>query len=247
MLQAVKQSPLYQQVMVQLAELIHQGQFRPGDRLPSERELAQRLHVSRPTVREALRVMQLQGLIESRRGAGNFIAARNAEELRMALNRLALRDIFELRMLIEPSIAALAAQRATPPDLARLESVLQQQAQQVQQQQSTAKADIAFHSILAEATHNHALLQLGANLIEVLSPSRDESLQTPQRAQLSLLSHRRILESIKARAPAEARHAMEEHIRMVDMALFGLAADSITVPFLSIPISLSISSSQVAT
>lgn len=238
MLQAIQRTRLYEEVMIQLAELIRQGQLRPGDRLPPERVLAERLRVSRATVREALRVMERQGLVVSKPGAGTFISGGSAEELRLALNHLALRDIFELRMLIEPSIAALAAQRATPDDITRLEQTLRQQGDaglivrqaHDENEGSPSKADIAFHSMLAEATHNHALLQLGARLIEILSPSRNESLQTPQRARLSLVSHRRILGAIQAHAPDEARRAMEEHIRMVDSALFGLPADSIPIP-----------------
>ena len=230
MVRAVRRAPLFEQVMVQLAQLIRRGRLRPGDRLPPERELARRLHVSRATVREALRVMQLQGIIESRHGAGNFTAAGKAEELALALNHLALNDIFECRMLIEPAIAALAAQRAGDADLERLEHILLEQVEKVARQQSSVKLDMLFHSTLAAATHNHALQQMGAELIKVLAPSRQRSLQTPQRAQFSLLSHQRILDAIKARNPAEARFAMEEHIRLVDMALFGLPAESIGIP-----------------
>lgn len=236
--QAIKRARLYEEVMVQLAELIRRGQLRPGDRLPAERELAERLHVSRATVREALRVMQLQGLLESRHGAGNFIALGSAERLQLALNHLALQDIFELRMLIEPSIAALAAQRATPQDLAHLERLLHEQQKLIQREQSTVKVNIAFHSSLAEATHNRALLQLGAELIKVLSPSRAARTQSEQRAQRSLVSHRRIAEAVKARNAAEARHAMEEHLRIVEAVLLGLPADSIAIPFVSVPISM---------
>ena len=236
MLQAVKRARLFEEVMVQLAQLIRQGRLRPGDRLPPERELAERLHVSRATVREALRVMQLQGLIDSRHGSGNFIATGKAEDLALALNHLALNDIFECRMLIEPSIAALAAQRASDGDIAQLEALLKEQARRVAQHESAVKLDVAFHSALAGATHNHALLQVGAELIKVLAPSRTQGLQSPQRAQLSLLSHRRILEAVKARNAAEARYAMEQHIRMVDMALFGLPAESISIPFVSVPV-----------
>ncbi|HEY8477993.1 MAG TPA: FadR/GntR family transcriptional regulator [Chloroflexota bacterium] len=222
MLRAVRKTRLYEEVMAQLAELIRQGQLKPGDRLPSERELSERMQVSRTVVREALRALELRGLVVSRPGAGTFIVDGTAEALVRALTHLALEDIFELRMLLEPSIAALAAQRATPEDIQRLESVLQQQEQQVREGRSGAEADATFHSLLAEATHNRALLRLGAALMDVLAPSRNERLQTPQRVQQSLLSHRRILSAIKAGNPDEAREAMQDHIRRVDVALFGI-------------------------
>ena len=217
-----RKAPVYEEVMVRLAGLMDQGRLKPGDRLPSERALAERMRVSRATLREALRAMQLRGLILSRRGAGNFIAGGRPEELAEALHHLALQDIFELRLLIEPSIAALAAERATRHDLLRLESILQQQEQEVKARRIAGPTDAAFHSTVAEATHNRALLQVGATLMKVISPSRNETLQTPERARLSLASHRRIVEGIRAGDAVEARHAMEEHIRSIDPKLFGL-------------------------
>jgi len=217
-----KKAPVYEEVMVRLAGLLQQGRLKPGDRLPSERALAQRIGVSRATIREALRAMQLKGLIVSRRGAGSFIAGGRPEDLADALHHLALQDIFELRLLIEPSIAALAAERATRQDLLRLESILQQQERELKEKRMAGVTDAAFHSALAEATHNRALLQIGATLMKVISPSRNESLQTQERARLSLASHRRIVGAIQAGDSAEARHAMEEHIRSIDPKLFGL-------------------------
>lgn len=208
--------------MVRLAQLINQGSLQPGDRLPSERLLADRMRVSRPTLREALRVMQLQGFITSRRGAGNFIADGRSEELAFALQHFALHDIFELRMLVEPSIAAVAAERATLQDISQLESILKRQEQQLERKKGVAETDTAFHSALAESTHNRALRQVGATLMKVIAPSRNESLQTLERARLSLASHRRILDAVKAGMPGEARNAMEEHIRSIDTEVFGL-------------------------
>jgi GntR family transcriptional regulator, transcriptional repressor for pyruvate dehydrogenase complex len=215
-------TPVYEEVMVRLAGLVTQGRLKPGDRLPAERALAGRMRVSRATLREALRVMQLQGLIVSRRGAGNFIAGGKPEDLAHALHHLALQDIFELRLLIEPAIAALAAQRANREDVSRLESILQQQDRDVKANRTAGPTDAAFHATLGEATHNRALLQVEATLMKVISPSRNESLQTRERARLSLGSHRRILEAIRRGDPVEARQAMEEHIHSIDPKLFGL-------------------------
>jgi len=216
-------APVYEDVMIRLAGLVKQGRLKPGDRLPSERILSERMGVSRATLREALRVMQLQGLTVSRRGAGNFIASGNAQNLTLALHHLALQDIFQLRLLIEPSIAALAAERATAKDVARLQSVLRLQEQELRQKKSIAGTDETFHSALAESTHNRAVLQIGATLMKVIAPTRNESLQTSERARLSLFSHRRIVNAVKARDSVEARKAMEEHIRSIDAELFGLS------------------------
>ncbi len=229
-----KKTRIYETIVAQLGQLIQAGKLRPGERLPPERELAARLQVSRASVREALRSLELQGLLSSRQGSGTFIAAVSQEELLRAFAHLAeedqtLRDIFELRFLLEPPIAALAARRATPQDIARLEATLKEQERQVQQGQSGVEADVAFHAVLAEVTHNEALLRLGAALMEVLAPSRDTHLQTPERSRLSLLSHRRLLEAIQAGSATQARKAMEEHVVHVDRVLFGLAEEALAL------------------
>src|SRR2546430_13558888 len=107
----IKRRTLHEQVMVQLAAYIRGGKLKPGDRLPPERELAERMHVSRATIREALRVMQLQSLIVSRHGSGTYLAEGKAASLARAVTQFALHDIFEARRLLDPSMAALAARR----------------------------------------------------------------------------------------------------------------------------------------
>lgn len=231
----VKKQNLYEDVMVRLADMIRQGKLRPGDRLPSERELADRMRVSRATLREALRALQLQGVVFSRIGAGTFISDGRSEDIARTLNRLALQDLFELRILIEPSIAALAAQRSTPLDISKLESILQKQERHLHRQKSTVEIDSAFHSTLAKATHNKGLMQISAMLMHLIAPSRNKSLQTPERAQRSLASHRRVFNMINAHSPEDARRAMEDHINSVDAALFGIpqSATFIVIPSLS--------------
>lgn len=233
MLRAVKRTRLYEEIVAQLAELIRQGRMQPGDRLPSERELAEQLGVSRPSVREAIRAMEHRGLVVSRPGSGTYIAGGSAEGLLIAFAALAeeesaLQDIFELRMLVEPPIASLAALRAAPDDIGRLESILREQESRASGEDGDghAKLDVAFHSALAEATHNEALLRLAAGLMEVLAPSRHQSLQTAQRIQLSLHSHRRVLDAVMEKDWGKARRAMEDHIVRVDSALFGLSEEA---------------------
>src|SRR5436309_15991956 len=99
-LRKVKKTRLHEEVMVQLAAYIRGGKLKPGDQLPPERELAERMQVSRATIREALRIMQLQSLIVSRPGSGTFIAEGDAQSLAQAVTQIALQDIFESRMLL---------------------------------------------------------------------------------------------------------------------------------------------------
>src|SRR5256885_2244744 len=128
----VKRRALHEDVMVRLAAHLSDGKVKPGHRLPAARDLAERMHVSRATIREALRVMHLQSLIVSRHGAGTFIAEGKAASLAQAVTQFALHDIFEARRLLDPSMAALAARRATPKDIARLKSIVKEQEENLQ-------------------------------------------------------------------------------------------------------------------
>lgn len=228
MLRTVKRVRLHEEIVIQLAELIRKGQLQPGDRLPPERELADRLGVSRSSVREALRILELHGLVARRPGTGTVIAGGTPQGLIRSLTQLALQDVMELRLIVEPAVAALAAERATPADIGRLEAILAEQEAQIRRGETGAAADGAFHLAIAEATHNRALVRLAEALAEILAVSRDPCVQTPQRSRLSLQSHRQILGAIKGGSPAAARQAMEDHIRRVDLALFGVAEAGLT-------------------
>jgi GntR family transcriptional repressor for pyruvate dehydrogenase complex len=219
---------LHEEIVIQLAELIRQGQLQPGDRLPPERELADRFGVSRSSVREALRILELHGLVARRPGTGTVIASGTPQGLIRSLTQLALHDIIELRLIVEPAVAALAAERASPADISRLEDILREQEAQIQRGETGAAADAAFHLAIAQATHNRALVRLAEALAEILAVSRDPCVQTPQRSRLSLQSHRQILGAIKGGSPAAARQAMEDHIRRVDLALFGVTEPGLT-------------------
>ena len=145
-LTAVRRTRLFEGVVAQLRELIRDGRLRPGQRLPSEREMAERFQVSRASVREAIRALELDGLVMIRSGAGTFVseegfdAAVDLLARRLLAGREALADIVELRLVLEPQIAALAAQRATADDKERLTAILNEQEQQVLRGETGAAA-----------------------------------------------------------------------------------------------------------
>jgi GntR family transcriptional repressor for pyruvate dehydrogenase complex len=222
MLKAIKKTRLYEEVVGQLHQLIDAGKLKAGDRLPSERELAETFRVSRSSVREAIKTLEHEGMLISRPGSGTFITAVNVEAIIPPLASLlsrgkdALVDLFEMRCLVEPSIAALAAERATPADILRLKEICDEQAQQVQQHTAAVDSDAAFHLTIGRATHNAALQRLVASIVEILKPIREKSLQTPGRAHKSLASHREILVAIERHDPERARQAMQQHILAVE-------------------------------
>lgn len=222
MLHAIKKTRIHEEVVTQIHELIREGKFKAGDQLPSERELAETFKVSRTSVREALRTLETKGLIISRTGMGNFIADLPIESLVFPLAKLlieekaALADIFELRKLIEPHIAALAAERATNRDIERMKRILEKQSGAVSRGETGVEADAELHFAIGQATQNQALEKLVSGLMEILSHSREESLQPPDRRRASIESHRKILSAIEQHDKTKAQEAMLHHIQRVE-------------------------------
>jgi GntR family transcriptional repressor for pyruvate dehydrogenase complex len=221
MFRVIKKTRIHEEVVLQIQELIRAGRFKAGDQLPSERELSETFHVSRTSVREALRALETQGLVVSRTGMGNFVADLPIESLVAPLARMlieeknALADIFEVRKLIEPQIAALAAERATAGDIARMKRLLEKQREQVKRGDTGVEADTEFHFAIGQATQNQAVTKLVSGLLDVLSKSREESLQTDTRRKASIESHRAIVASIEAHDQTKAQEAMRYHIEQV--------------------------------
>lgn len=222
MLQAIKKTRIHEDVFRQIHELIKEGRLRARDQLPSERELAETFKVSRTSVREALRALETQGLIVSRTGAGNFVADLPVESLVGPLARWlidekrALADLFEMRKLIEPEIAALAAVRATRNDIAQMNRIVARQAASVNRGETGVEADAELHLAISHATRNQALQRLVSGLMEMLSRSREESLQTEKRRASSIAAHRRIIGAIESHDQSKARSEMLRHIEQVE-------------------------------
>ena len=210
--------------MQRFRSLIRQGALKPGERLPSERVLAEQLHVSRSSVREAIRSLELQGLVVSKRGSGTFIETDNLESVvsliasTLGTGTEALKDIFEIRHLLEPQIAAVAAERASAQEVEELEAILADQELQIAEGGTGVDADTAFHFALASATHNSALIKVVSAVEDILRRSRDQSMQAPGRAQRSLASHRSILQMVRSGNGDGARRAMEHHLTVVEPA-----------------------------
>lgn len=222
MLRAIKKTRIHEDVFNQIHQLIKDGRLRARDQLPSERELAETFKVSRTSVREALRALETQGLIVSRTGTGNFVADLPVESLIGPLARLlidekkALADVFEMRKLIEPHIAALAAERASRNDIAQLKRIVAKQIKAVSSGGTGVEADAELHLSISRATRNQALQKLVSGLMEMLSRSREESLQTDKRRESSIVTHRRIVDAIEKHDRSKARSEMLRHIEQVE-------------------------------
>src|SRR5260221_542041 len=159
-IQAVDDRRLYRQIADQLTRLITSGEFRRGERLPSERDLAVQLGVSRPSVREALIALEIQGLVEVRVGAGIFVA-RSERPATVPINEgQGPFELLRARWLIEGEIAALAAREATKADLALVRTAVETMQQLANKNQETVAADRDFHLRVAAAAHNGELLSV---------------------------------------------------------------------------------------
>jgi GntR family transcriptional repressor for pyruvate dehydrogenase complex len=221
----VRRRRLHEDIVQQFHSLIRRGVLQHGARLPSERSLAGQFKVSRSSVREAIRSLELQGLVVSRRGAGTFINTENLESVvaliatTLSSGDETLPEIFEVRHLLEPQIAAVAAQRASPEEIEQMEEILKGQQQQISRGQTGVDADTAFHFALASATHNSALVKVVSAVEDILRLSRDYSLQQPGRPQRSLASHRQILDMVEARDAEGAKQAMDHHLASVEASV----------------------------
>jgi GntR family transcriptional repressor for pyruvate dehydrogenase complex len=231
LIEPVKRSRIYEHIVAQIHALIREGRWAPGDQIPPERELAERFRVSRTSVREALRALEMQGVIDSRQGGGTFVRTADTEALVPPLAAAILRghrelaEVLEVRELIEPGIARRAAARATDHHVVELESLLERQRECIQQGRSFVDEDTAFHYTLAKAADNHILLRLHNVILDLLRESRQSYLHVPDRPQMSLRGHEAILAAVRAHNAEAAYEASLAHISEVrDGILRALAA-----------------------
>jgi GntR family transcriptional regulator, transcriptional repressor for pyruvate dehydrogenase complex len=221
LIEPVKRSRIYEHIVEQIRALIREGRWAPGDQIPPERELAERFRVSRTSVREALRALEMQGVIDSRQGGGTFVRTADTEALVPPLaaailrGRRELAEVLEVRELIEPGIARRAAMRATQEHVTELEHLLERQRQCIAQNLSFVDEDTAFHYTLARAADNHILLRLHNVILDLLRESRQSYLHVPDRPQTSLRGHEAILLAVKAHDPHAAYDASLAHISEV--------------------------------
>lgn len=203
---------------VDLERMIVEGELSHGEKLPAERELAQHLGVSRVSIREALRELENRGLIDRRPGRGTIVlqpGERTPEltgSLRLAAGLTAeLQHILELRAIIEPPIAGIAATRATPRDLAMLRELVEAMEADPAQDRY-AELDRAFHEAIARYAHNPLLETINGHIAVHIAPSRAGRYQTRARRLASSAAHRRIFEAIAAGDAELAEQEARAHV-----------------------------------
>lgn len=227
LVQPIRRDRLYQGIVSQIEALLERGELRPGDQLPPERQLAEQFEVSRPSVREALRSLELLGIVETRAGGGTFVRQGQPDDLARPLSGLIARghtvaDVIDVRGLIEPAVAERAARNITAEEIAELREIIAAQERKVAVGETYIEEDTRFHELIGQASRNELLVTMLGVIWDVLRASREEWLQTQQRAHASLEAHRRIVVALEAGDPAAARDAAAGHIRAVGQGILKL-------------------------
>ncbi len=220
----VRRTRVPEEIVAQIRGFIASGELKPGDTLPSERELAERFQVSRASIREALTALQVLGLLERSRSGGGLAARGNHVWFTIAplSNYLATRshiiEQIEVRRMIEPEMGRMAAERARPDDVARMEACLEEMAADLAEGGLGTEADAAFHSSIARCTSNELLTQI-VEMIGTAIAEHRALFQTSEGAQRSLREHREMLEAIRTGDGEAAYELTRQHIDTVKRLL----------------------------
>lgn len=222
----VRRERLPEQIADNIEGIIAENQLEPGTRLPSERDLAQQLGVSRATISQAIRVLEQRGLVQIRVGSGMYVTDKahsvfiDSMERLFVLHSCSPEDLMAFREILEPEAAALAAKCATPTDLASIKQLLEEteEAWQRGDARRHVMADSRFHEALARATHNELVYAAAAGIQRLLQSALHAQYRVSRNEQ-GVRSHRPIYQAIAAHDPEAARMMMQDHMRLTRLAL----------------------------
>jgi len=229
MLKPVEKKKAYEDIVQQIRTLIEEGKLKRNDQLPSERELSETFRVSRTTVREAIRTLESMKFLQSRQGNGTYVVASSEEALIQPLaaalfnEKDDIRDIFTIRKIIEPHVAELAAENASPEEIEEMERILGRQEICIGRGENIIETDSAFHNLMANATKSRVIERLIIALIDLLKQSREQYLledENDERARMSLKGHHRILAAIKKGDREATRTSMIQHLEAIERIIF---------------------------
>jgi GntR family transcriptional repressor for pyruvate dehydrogenase complex len=218
----VKTSRLFEQIVQQVEDSILKGQLKPGDQLPAERELAQHFGVSRTAVREAVKTLREKGLVEAYSGRGTFVTNGTSQAIRQSLD-LMIRinqqegsaHLAELRQVVEPEIAALAATRIEEQLLSTMREAVAIMDRSLHDPEAFVEADLDFHLALAEAVGNPLILSLLDSIVGLLREQRSRIFKMDGGPERGQFHHKRILAAVEKGDGDKAREAMRAHLKQV--------------------------------
>jgi GntR family transcriptional repressor for pyruvate dehydrogenase complex len=207
----------YEAVLAEIKRRVADGELRPGDRLPSVRQLAHELAVGTSSVREALRVLAATGVVRIEHGRGVFVNARppSVAELHARFTHTemsSLLHLMEARRIIEPELAALAAERASPTQLTRLHDLARRMERNFRAGRDWMDADLGFHRTLADASANPVIAGMLHGVEDLLLDSRRETMRDRAVSERACNYHKLIAAAVADRRPMLARALMREHM-----------------------------------
>jgi len=218
---------LYEEIVSSIEEQITKGKLKPGDRLPSERELSEQFDVSRTAVREAVKALREKGMVVVHPGRGTFITNESSEVIQNYLGtqlRFSSADstaaLLQVREMLEPEMAAAACESATLNDIAKLQAALDQMDTLVETQRTFngdafIEANLVFHNLIAEATRNSLVILLLTPIVRLIREQRQQNGISYEGALHAQQGHRRIMMAIEQRNKDAAREAMRAHIGQI--------------------------------
>ncbi len=227
----IRSKRLYYEIIERIRQLIAGGELKPGDKLLPEREWAERLQVSRASVREAIRALEMLGVVEIKPGEGTFVRDTNTDEIIrplamfLAVEKNSLLEMFEVRRIFETATASLAAERASEEEIGQIKLFLEKMKERlnVQDSEKGEEYDTAFHYAVAEATHNGLFIKLFRTVSEEFSRSisaaRRQLYHAADNPQKIIDQHTRVYEAIKSHDPARAAQSMLEHLTYAEHEL----------------------------
>jgi len=224
-----KKSAISEDIIARLLTMIKDGQLQPGTKLPPERELAEAMQVSRPSLREALRALSIMNIIEIRQGDGTYITSLEPEllvehlDFVFSLSDSTIIELFEARKIVEVGLAAMAAQRITDEEIAKLEESLANSIENVNDHALFLKADVELHEIIIGAARNPFLKRFMASIYNLGHASRSRTVEIPGVVEQVVEDHRAIVNALKISNPEKAQQAMLQHLNNVEARLLTLA------------------------
>ena len=221
---------LAEDIATRLLDLIGRRQLQPGDRLPSERQLAATLDVSRPILREALRALSIMNVIDVRPGDGTYVTSLDPDLLVghlgfvLGLDDSTFMQLFQVRKILEPGIAALAAEQITDEQLEDLQECLRRAEEHLGDHHAFLLTDIELHNLITEAASNPMLTRITVSLGELTRASRRRTVEIPGVPDETLEDHRNIVAAVERRDGEAAREAMLEHLGNLEARLQRMVA-----------------------
>jgi GntR family transcriptional repressor for pyruvate dehydrogenase complex len=219
--ETIRRNRIYEEIARQIEKMITE-KMKAGDRLPPERQLAEMFGVSRSSIRDAIRTLEMSGLVEARQGLGTVVREHSTDAMVNPLTQVLVQkrklvgELLDVRKMIEPPLAARAAVHATSDEVAEMDAILQRQEEKMRGGELAIEEDNEFHYAIALAADNSVVLKVLDVLMDLLRETRERSLQVQGRPERSMADHRDILDAIRRQDAAGAEAAMRRHIEAVE-------------------------------